>query len=151
MRVLTESARYTQDLAFDHDPHQSFASLQKTIRSGIDRALKESGLLEASVTAPTQTDTVARWKVSARTELGSMLRLTVEVSRRARPDPDHVVRIPIQLPDLTLPRIYVTVYDDRSLAGQKLAAILDERRTVVRDFACSADRELGFQRIVNAR
>ena len=133
MRVLTESARYTQDLDFDHDPHRSLASLQKTIRSGIDRALKGSRLIEVSVTTPKQTDTVARWKVSGRTELGVMLQLTVEVSRRARPDPGHVVRIPIQVSDLTLPRVYVTVYDDQALAGQKLAAILDERRTAARD------------------
>jgi hypothetical protein len=42
MRVHTASARYTQDLDFDHDPHRSLASLQKTIRSAIDRALKGS-------------------------------------------------------------------------------------------------------------
>jgi predicted nucleotidyltransferase component of viral defense system len=39
MRVLTESARYTQDLEFDHDPHRSLASLQRTVRSAIDRAV----------------------------------------------------------------------------------------------------------------
>ena len=133
MRIHTDSARYTQDLDFDHDPHCSLASLQKTIRSAITRALKGSGLAEASVTEPKQTDTVARWKVSARTELGAMLHLTVEVSRRTRPDPEHVVSIPIQVSDLTLPRVYVTVYDDQALADQKLAAILDERRTAVRD------------------
>jgi len=133
MRVLTDSARYTQDLDFDHDPHRSLASLQRTIRSAIDRALKGSGLVEAMVTAPKQTDTVARWKVSARTELGVMLQLTVEVSRRTRPDPEHIVSIPIQVSDLTLPRVYVTVYDNQALASQKLSAILDERRTAVRD------------------
>jgi predicted nucleotidyltransferase component of viral defense system len=133
MRVRTDSARYTQGLDFDHDPHRSLASLQKAIRSAIDRALKGSGLAEASVSEPKQTDTVARWKVSARTGLGVMLQLTVEVSRRTRPDPEHIVSIPIQVSDLTLPRVYVTVYDDQALASQKLAAILDERRTAVRD------------------
>jgi hypothetical protein len=132
MRVLTGSARYTQDLYFDHDPRRSLARLQKTIGSAIDRALKGSGLVEASVTAPKQTDTVARWKVSAVTEMGR-LQLTVEVSRRARPDPEHIVSIPIQVSDLTLPRVYVAVYDDRAQAGQKLSAILDVRRTAVRD------------------
>ena len=44
MRVLTESARYTQDLDFDHDPHRSLASLQKTVRSAIERTLQGSGL-----------------------------------------------------------------------------------------------------------
>lgn len=133
MRVRTDSARYTQDLDFDHDPRRSLASLQKTIRTAIDRALKGSGLSEASVTTPKQTDTVARWKISARTELGVMLQLTVEVSRRTRPEAKHVISMPTQVSDLTLPRVYVAVYDDQALAGQKLAALLDERRTAVRD------------------
>lgn len=133
MRIRTDSARYTQDLDFDHDPRRSLSSLQKTIRSAIDRALKGSGLSEASVTAPKQTDTLARWKISARTELGVMLQLTVEVSRRTRPDAQHIVSIPTQVSDLTLPRVYVTVYDDQALAGQKLSAMLDERRTAARD------------------
>jgi len=143
MRVITESARYTQDLDFDHDPRRSLASLQKTIRSAIDRALKGTGMVDVSVTAPKQTDTVARWKVSGRTELGLLLQLTVEVSRRARPDNDHVVKIPIQVSDLTLPRVYVSVYDDQALANQKLAALLDARRTAVRDLY---DLELLFAR-----
>src|SRR5580692_3178981 len=70
MRVLTESARYTQDLDFDHDPHRSLASLQKTIRSGIERALQGSGLAQTSVSASKQTDTVARWRISGRTITG---------------------------------------------------------------------------------
>ncbi len=54
MRVLTESARYTQDLDFDHDPHRSLASLQKTVRSAIDRALQGSGLAETAISEPKQ-------------------------------------------------------------------------------------------------
>jgi hypothetical protein len=72
-----------------------------------------------------------------------LLQLTVEVSRRARPDIDHVVKIPIQVSDLTLPRVYVSVYDDQALANQKLAALLDVRRTAVRDLY---DLELLFAR-----
>src|ERR1700736_5700817 len=64
MRVLTESARYTQDLDFEHDPHRSLASLQKTIKSAIERALQGSGLAQTSVSESKQTDTVARWKIS---------------------------------------------------------------------------------------
>jgi len=143
MRVLTESARYTQDLDFDHDPRRSLASLQKTIQSAIARALRGSGLVETLVTTPKQTDTVARWKVSGRTELGVLLHLTVEVSRRVRPDENHIARIPIQVSDLTLPRVYVSVYDDQALTNQKLAALVDARRTAVRDLY---DLELLFAR-----
>src|SRR6266576_1011038 len=82
MRVLTESARSTQDLDFDHDPHRSLASLQKTVRSAIERALQGSGLPLVSISEPKQTDIVARWKISSRTSAGENLHLTVEVSRR---------------------------------------------------------------------
>jgi predicted nucleotidyltransferase component of viral defense system len=133
MRVLSESARYTQDLDFDHDPHRSLGSLQKTVRTAIERALQGSGLTGHSVSQPKQTDTVARWKISGRTAAGEDLRLTVEVSRRRAPDPEHVLRIPLQIADRTLPRVYVSVYDEQSLAESKLAALIDERRTAPRD------------------
>jgi hypothetical protein len=133
MRVLTASARYTQDLDFDHDPRRSLTSLQKTVRSAIGRALQGSGLTQSSISEPKQTDTVARWKVSARTASGDDLHLTVEVSRRGAPDSSHIVKIPVQLADRTLPRVYVSVYDEQALADNKLAALLDERRTAPRD------------------
>jgi len=133
MRVLTASARYTQDLDFDHDPHRSLGSLQRTIRSAIARALQGSGLTHTSISEPKQTDTVARWKISGRTSAGEDLHLTVEVSRRGSPDPSHVVKIPVQIGDRTLPRVYVSVYDEQALTDNKLAALLDERRTAPRD------------------
>jgi hypothetical protein len=43
IRVLTESARYTMDLDFVHDPHRSLASLQKIVRTAIERAVQGSG------------------------------------------------------------------------------------------------------------
>jgi predicted nucleotidyltransferase component of viral defense system len=133
MRVLTESARYTQDLDFDHDPHRTLGSLQRTVRSAINRMLQGSGLLQASVAESKQTDTVARWKISGRTTTGEELHLTLEVSRRRAPDPDHVLRIPVQIPDRTLPRVYVSVYDEQALTDNKLTALLDDRRTAPRD------------------
>ncbi len=133
MRVLTESARYTQDLDFDHDPRRSLGSLQRTVRSAVERALQGSGLLDPTISEPKQTDTVARWKISARTGAGEELRLTVEVSRRATPDLSHVLKIPVQIVDLTLPRVYVSVYDEQALADSKLAALLDDSRTAPRD------------------
>src|SRR5579859_3951002 len=133
MRVLTESARYTQDLDFDHDPHRSLASLQRTVRSAIDRALQGSGLADTTVSEPKQTDTVARWKISGRTLAGEHLHLTVEVSRRRAPDLGHVIKVPVQIADRTLPRVYVSVYDEQALADNKLVALLDERRTAPRD------------------
>lgn len=133
MRVLTASGRYTQDLDFDHDPRRSLASLQKTIRAAIARALRGSGLMSASVSEPKQTDTVARWKISGRTSAGEELNLTVEVSRRGAPDLSHVVKIPIEMSDRTLPRVYVSVYDEQALFDGKLAALLDARRTAPRD------------------
>jgi predicted nucleotidyltransferase component of viral defense system len=133
MRVITESARYTQDLDFDHDPHRTLGSLQRTVRAAIERALQGSGLISTSISEPKQTDTVARWKIAARTVAGEDVHLTVEVSRRRAPDISHVVKVPVQVADRTLPRVYVSVYDEQALADNKLAALLDERRTAPRD------------------
>jgi len=133
MRVLTESARYTQDLDFDHDPHRTLGSLQRTVRAAIDRAVQGSGLIPTSISEPKQTDTVARWKIAARTSTGEDVHLTVEVSRRRSPDISHVVKVPVQVADRTLPRVYVSVYDEQALTDNKLVALLDERRTAPRD------------------
>jgi predicted nucleotidyltransferase component of viral defense system len=133
MRVLTQSARYTMDLDFDHDPHRSLSSLQKTVRTAIGRAVQGSGLVGTSISESKQTETVARWKISGRTDTGESLNLTVEVSRRRAPDPNHVLKIPVQIADRTLPRVYVNVYDEQSLADNKIAALVDERRTAPRD------------------
>jgi predicted nucleotidyltransferase component of viral defense system len=133
MRVLTGSARFTQDLDFDHDPHRSLASLQNTVRTALDRAIHGSGLIETSISESKQTDTVARWKISGRTRTGEILHLAVEVSRRQTPDPNHVLKIPVQIADRTLPRVYVSVYDEQALADNKLGALIDDRRTAPRD------------------
>jgi predicted nucleotidyltransferase component of viral defense system len=133
MRVLTESARFTQDLDFDHDPHRSLASLQNTVRTAIDRAIHGSGLLDTSISESKQTDTVARWKISGRTRTGENLHLALEVSRRQTPDPKHVLKIPVQIADRTLPRVYVSVYDEQALTDNKLSALIDDRRTAPRD------------------
>jgi hypothetical protein len=130
MRVLTDSARFTQDLDFDHDPHRSLTSLQNTVRMAIDRAIRGSGLVGASISESKQTDTVARWKISGRTSNGETLHLAVEVSRRHTPDPSHVLKIPVQIADRTLPRVYVSVYDEQALADNKLAALADARGVV---------------------
>jgi len=133
LRVLTESSRYTQDLDFDHDPHRTLGSLQRTMRAAIERALQGSGLVRSSVSESKQTDTVARWKISARTGEGEELHFTVEVSRRRTPDVDRVLRIPIQVADRTLPRVYVSVYDEQALTDNKVVALLDDRRVAPRD------------------
>jgi hypothetical protein len=44
-----------------------------------------------------------------------------------------VLKIPVQIADRTLPRVYVSVYDEQALVDNKLAALIDERRTAPRD------------------
>jgi len=105
MRVLTASARYTQG----------------------------SGLSQVAISEPKQTDTVARWKITGCTSAGESLHLTVEVSRRRAPDLGHVIKVPVQIADRTLPRVYVSVYDEQARADNKLRALLDENRTASRD------------------
>src|SRR5260370_3535549 len=70
MRVLTESARFTQDLDFDHDPHRSLASLQNTVRTAIDRAIHASVPIDTSISESNQPDTAARWKITRPTRTG---------------------------------------------------------------------------------
>jgi len=54
-------------------------------------------------------------------------------SRRRAPDPSHVLKIPVQIADRTLPRVYVSVYDEQALSDNKLAALIDDRRRAPRD------------------
>jgi len=44
-----------------------------------------------------------------------------------------VVKVPVQVADRTLPRVYVSVYDEQALTDNKLFALLDDRRTAPRD------------------
>ena len=44
-----------------------------------------------------------------------------------------MLKIPVQIADRTLPRVYVSVYDEQALADNKLAALIDDRRTAPRD------------------
>jgi len=59
-------------------------------------------------------------KISGRMGAGEPLHLTVEVSRRHAPDPSHVLKIPVQIADRTCRRVYVSVYDEQSLANTNL-------------------------------
>lgn len=133
MRVLTESARLTKDLDFDHDPRRPLEGLRKAVREAVERALRGAGLTNTSISEPKQTETVARWKVGGYTSAGDELRLTIEVSRRRAPDIEHVRKVPVQLPDRTLPRVYVSVYDEQALVDNKVAALLDDKRYAPRD------------------
>ena len=44
-----------------------------------------------------------------------------------------MLKIPVQIADRTLPRVYVSVYDEQALVDNKLAALIDDRRTAPRD------------------
>ena len=44
-----------------------------------------------------------------------------------------MLKVPVQISDRTLPRVYVSVYDEQALADNKLAAFIDDRRTAPRD------------------
>lgn len=58
-----------------------------------------------------------------------------ERSRGATPDLGHVTKIPVEIGDRTLPRVYVSVYHEQALADNKLAALLDPRRTAPLELA----------------
>jgi predicted nucleotidyltransferase component of viral defense system len=133
LRVLTGSARFTQDLDFDHDPHRSLASLQNTVRTAIDRAIHGSGLVGAD-DFRIQADGHGRSLEDLRSN-----QYRGESASRGRgiaasnAGSNHVLKVPVQIADRTLPRVYVSVYDEQALVDNKLAALIDDRRTAPRD------------------
>lgn len=125
-------ARATKDIDLDSDPGVPLPTLQKTVRTAIERATQDGLLENVVITEPKQTETTARWKVAGRfPRTGQMLHLTVEVSRR---DPVH---------DNQVRQVYqaageddlVTVYTDSSLAFKKVQALLSGTREAPRDIS----------------
>ena len=133
LQVRTGSARYSRDLDFDHDTHRSLASLQHTIRRAIKQAASGAGLEDLQVSESKQTDSVARWKIHARSRDGTPIGLTIEVSRRHPLDLAQAPSTPFQPENRQLPRVLVDVYSEPALLAQKIRALLDPNRVAPRD------------------
>ena len=133
LRAILGSARLTKDIDLQQDGQRyALPRLQRLMRSAIKEALASGLLQQPVVTEPKQTDTVARWKVNGRTQGGSHVHLTIEVSRRGLPPAEHLVCTALSRPGL--PRAaMVDSYDANALAASKTQAFLDEFRVAPRD------------------
>lgn len=85
MRAVHGSVRYTKDIDLDADERASKERIQGVVRRSIERAASSGLIANALVTAPKQTDTTLRSKITG-TQANSTapMHLTVEVSRRPK-------------------------------------------------------------------
>ncbi|WP_241420104.1 nucleotidyl transferase AbiEii/AbiGii toxin family protein [Acidiphilium multivorum] len=135
MRALFGSERRTKDVDLQHDARRATLSRTQTIiRTAIRHATDTGILSDVRVTEPKQTDTVARWKIGGRTSIGSVVNLTIEVSRRPMPGEDCLTRVEMK-PQVASdgPLVMVDTYSADAMAGSKTIALLSENRLALRD------------------
>lgn len=132
MRVLMGSPRHTKDIDLAQNPSESLRSLQNLIRLSIKECA--SGFLsDLVVTEPKQTETVARWKIGGKTQSGTEIHLTVEVSRRGIPA-GHVIQKALPANSVAFSQsVIVDVYDEGAMSASKVFALHSDNRVAPRD------------------
>lgn len=122
-------ARATKDIDLDADPEISLATLQRVVQKSLEASCRDGLLKNVVLTAPKQTDTTARWKISGYSDrLGQTLNLTVEMSRRGAVNMADTRTAYEEDGD-------VVVYRDEIIAFQKIKALLCSNREAPRDIA----------------
>lgn len=122
-------ARATKDIDLDADPEISLATLQRLVQKSLEASCRDGLLKNVVLTAPKQTDTTARWKISGYSDrLGQTLNLTVEMSRRSHVEMEHT-RVAYETEG------DIVVYRDEIIAFQKIKALLSSTREAPRDIA----------------
>ncbi|MFW6272752.1 MAG: nucleotidyl transferase AbiEii/AbiGii toxin family protein [bacterium] len=133
-RTAVGSDRKTKDIDLGQSNEVPLERLQRVMRSSIKESLKALNFVDFKVTEPKQTDTVARWKINGKTDMGSHLQLTVEVSRRGIPPKEHLERVKYIPPEeYDQPPILVDTYSKEALAASKASAFLNPNRVAPRD------------------
>jgi predicted nucleotidyltransferase component of viral defense system len=138
MRALFGSARRTKDIDLQQDARKhSLPHLQAIMRSAIKATLASGMLTQVTISEPKQTETVARWKVGGKTHAGSIVHLTIEVSRRPLPS-DHLVDVPMRASHFSgMSRAdettMVSSYSPEAMAASKTIALLSHHRLAPRD------------------
>ncbi len=135
MRAVHGSVRYTKDIDLDADERASKERIQGVVRRSIERAVSSGLIANALVTAPKQTDTTLRWKITG-TQPNSTapMNLTVEVSRRPKLIEGHVVEVPLDKSfNQTGRDVRVQVLDSQHIAVTKVLALTDPMRMAPRD------------------
>ncbi len=131
LRVSTDSTRLTKDIDLMSPP--GLNRVENRIKGAIND-LKASGLVAGMVVSqPKRTDTTWRWKIGGRVG-GTIVNLTVEVSRRA-PLPDGHVQSVSWTPraQYGMDPIMVDCLDGEMLAASKVSCLIDRQREAPRD------------------
>ena len=139
LRFYCKSIRYSEDMDFDIRT-MSVATLRNNVERvlagpALSQALQTHGLALEKVTAPKQTETTQRWKLSVRrTDGGHVLPTKVEFSRR-KLDAGAALE-PVDPEILRRYRLYPVLSQHYGLAaafGQKVAALAGRTETQARD------------------
>jgi predicted nucleotidyltransferase component of viral defense system len=135
MRAVHGSVRYTKGIDLDADERASKERIQGVVKRSIDRTVSSGLIANANVTAPKQTDTTLRWKITGtQPHSTAPLYLTVEVSRRPRLIDGHVVEVSLDKSfNQTGRDVRVQVLDSQHIAVTKVLALTDPMRMAPRD------------------
>ncbi len=133
LAALFDGSRLTRDIDLDFPPpgDRTADSLHNQVNRALEHALRGTGITDVRVNTPGKAELSPKWKVSGMATGGAPFHLKVEVSRRL-PPPGGVRQAAVSgMAAFGIGTYYVDLYDERTLAAMKLAALLG--RTAVRD------------------
>lgn len=140
LRFFFESLRYSEDIDLDvgeRVPVHVLKDKVSTLLAGpaLSLALRNRGLRVSSVSAPKQTETTQRWKVSLSLEGGAVpLPTKIEFSRRAPSDEAVVEAVsPSVLAEHQSMTFLAPHYPLGAAVRQKVRALADRREVQARD------------------
>lgn len=139
MRFYFNSIRYSEDMDIDvHIMHKDtlYKNVSKILNAvPFKSILKSYGLEIQSTSAPKQTETTQRWKISLKSTDSTLpLNTKIEFSRRKSNDATHFEAISPQiLKQYSLPPIMTTHYSLQSMYQQKILALALRSETQSRD------------------
>jgi hypothetical protein len=138
LAALFGPSRLTRDVDLDFPGlrERTADSLHNQVMRALHIALRGSSVQDVRIAEPGKGELSPKWKVSGRTANGEPFHMRVEVSRRPPPPGSVRQAVVSGVAAFGLGTYYVDLYDERTLAAMKLAALLD--RTAVRD-VCDLD------------
>lgn len=135
LRAHYQSERYTKDIDLQTGSETPMARVKSIVESAIKSAV-DMGIIEnVSITAPKQTSVVQRFKVGGTiVGGGSLVNLTVEVSRRGMPPPNLISAIAYAPdPEFGKKAVVINVYSPEAIAAAKVDCLLNPNRAAPRD------------------
>lgn len=134
MRAAHGSHRFTKDIDLQSGPDTPMPRVKAIVENAVKTALKAGILENATISAPKQTETVQRWKVNGTiVGGGSLVNLTVEVSRRGMPAPKALSTITYAPAEEGVKAVSMEVYSPQAIAASKVDCLLNPNRVAPRD------------------